>query len=150
MFRWFKKQKPKALVLLEPPRNRLELEHPMPAETENIVVIQQLCFIAAISGGRVARAKAEGRLGEGWAQRDLKRYMRLRTECAQLAETLTDECYRGVAINFLIDVCMKAGDVDDARALFRRQAEQQFREEVVQKYPGLLRPHVPNFLKKSA
>jgi pentatricopeptide repeat protein len=151
MFSWFKKKKPQPPVLqLEPPRGELGLEHQMPAETEDIVIIQQLCFIACLSGERALLAKAEGRLGEARAQSNLKRYIRLRTECAQLADALTDECYRAIAINCLINVCMKAGDVDDAHALFRFQSDEPFREEIVRKYPELMRPSAPNFLRKSA
>jgi pentatricopeptide repeat protein len=122
----------------------------MPAETEDIVIIQQLCFIAGSSGERALLAMAEGHAGEARAQSLFKRYMRLRTECAQLADALTDECYRAIAINCLISVCMKAGDIGDARALFRFQSEESFREEIVKKYPELHEPGLPEFMKKIA
>jgi len=151
MFGRFKKKNPEPPVLqLEPPRAELSLEYQMPAETEEIVIIQQLCFIAGLSGERALWAKAGGVLGEAWAQCNLKRYIRLRTECAQLADALTDEYYRGIAINCLIDACMKAGDVDDAHTLLRFQAEESFREEITRKYPQLMRTSVPSFLRKSA
>jgi pentatricopeptide repeat protein len=151
MVSWFKREKPEPLVLqLEPPGEELTLEHQMPAETEDIIIIQQLCLIACLSGERALLAKAEGRLEEARAQSNLKRYTRLRTECAQLADALTDECYRAIAINCLIEVCMKAGDVDDAHALFRFQAEEPFRKEIATKYPELTPPSVPHFMRKSA
>jgi hypothetical protein len=149
MFRWFKKKKAEPPVLqLELRPGEPSLEYQMPAEIEDIVIIQQLCFIAGLSGERALLAKAKGVLGE--AESNLNRYIRLRTECAQLADALTDECYRGIAINCLIDVCMKAGDVDDAHALVSFQAEASFREEIARKYPELIRTNVPNFLRMSA
>jgi hypothetical protein len=86
-----------------------------------MVSIQQLCWIAGISAETVARAKAEGRLEEEWAQYDLERYRRLRAECIEIADTITDEFYRAVVINYLADVCIKAADIDDARALLKHQ-----------------------------
>jgi hypothetical protein len=104
--------------------------------------IQQLCWIAGISAETVAHAKAEGRLEEEWAKYDLDRYKQLRGECIELADTITDEFYRAVVINYLVEVCMKAADIDDARALFRYQEVRSLREDIVAKYPELVRPRI--------
>ena len=79
--------------------------------------------------------------GEEWAQYDLERYRRLRAECMELADTITDEFYRAVIINYLVVMCMKATDVEDARALFRHQEIRSLRENIVAKYPALVRSH---------
>jgi hypothetical protein len=88
----------------------------------------------------------------GWAQYDLERYRQLRAECIELADTITDEFYRAVVINYLVGMCMKATDVEDARALFRHQEIRSLREDIVAKYPELVRspgadgqssPHFP-------
>jgi len=60
-------------------------------------------------------------LQEEWAQYDLERYRRLRAECIEIADKITDEYYRAVVINYVVDACMKAADIDDARALFEHQ-----------------------------
>jgi hypothetical protein len=117
-----------------------------PAETEKMVSIQQLCWIAGISADTIARAKAEGRLQEEWAQYDLEHYRRLRAECIEIADKITDEYYRAVVINYLVEVCMKAADIDDARALFEHQEIRSLQEDIVAKYPELVRPRISEIM----
>ena len=152
MFGWFKKREQPARIAKygspeAPTRSagygsleEIEQDNAPPGERERMVSIQQLCWIAGISAETVAHAKAEGRLEEEWAQYDLERYRRLRAECIELADTITDEFYRAVVINYLVGVCMKATDVDDARALFKYQEIKSLREDIVAKYPELVRP----------
>ena len=152
MFGWFKKREHPARIARygssEAPARitgygsleEIARDDAPPGETEKMVSIQQLCWIAGISAETVAQAKAEGRLEEEWAQYDLERYRRLRAECIELADTITDEFYRAVVINYLVGVCMKAGDVDDALTLFKHQEIRALREDIAAKYPELVRP----------
>ena len=146
MFGWFRKREQPARIAKPIARygslEQIEQDDAPPGETEKIVSIQQLCWIAGICAETVGHAKAEGRLEEEWAQYDLERYRRLRAECIELGDTITDEFYRAVVINYLIEVCMKAADLDDARALFEHQEIRSFREDTVAKYPELGRPHI--------
>ena len=96
---------------------------------------------------------------EEWAQYDLERYRRLRAECIEIADKITDEYYRAVVINYLVEVCMKAADFDDARALFEHQEIRSLQEDIVAKYPELVRPrvseimlsrHLPRFPRNAA
>jgi hypothetical protein len=146
MFGWFKKREQPARIATRIARygslEEIERYDAPPGETEKMASIQQLCWIAGISAETVAHAKAEDRLEEEWAQYDLERYRRLRAECIELADTVTDEFYRAVVINYLIGMCMKATDVEDARALlFRHQEIRSLREDIVAKYPELVRSH---------
>jgi len=133
MFGWFRKRGQPARIAKPIARygslEQIERDDAPPGETEKMVSIQQLCWIAGISAETVARAKAEGRLEEEWAQYDLERYRRLRAECIEIADTITDEFYRAVVIKYLVEVCMKAADIDDARALLRHQQIKSFRED---------------------
>src|SRR5215475_2243011 len=152
MFSWFKKREQPARIAryrsFEAPTRiagygsleEIEQDDAPPGETEKLVAIQQLCWIAGISAETVAHAKAEGRLEEDWAQYDLERYKRLRAECIELGNTITNEFYRAVVINHLVGVCMKAADVDDARALFNHQQIRSLRQDILAKYPELGRP----------
>src|SRR5215475_1943403 len=144
MFGWFRKREQPARIARRfagyGSLEEIEQDDAPPGETEKLVAIQQLCWIAGISAETVAHAKAEGRLEEEWAQYDLERYRRLRAECIELADTITDEFYRAVVINYLIGVCMKATDINDARALFKHQEVKSLREDIVAKYPELVRP----------
>ena len=79
---------------------------------------------------------------EEWAQYDLERYRRLRAECIEIADKITDEYYRAAVINYLAEVCMKAADIDDARALFEHQEIKSLQEDIVAKYPQLVRPRI--------
>ncbi len=57
-----------------------------------------------------------------------------------------DEFYRAVVINYLVEVCIKAADIDDARALFRHQEIRSLREGIVARYPELVRPRVSEIM----
>ena len=154
MFGWFKKREQPARLANRIAKRiarygsleQIEREDAPPGETEKMAEIQQLSWLAGISGETVARAKAEGRLEEDWAQYDLERYKRLRAECIELADTITDEFYRAVVINYLVEVCMKADDVDEARALFNHQKNKSLRQDVVAKYPELVRPFISEIM----
>jgi hypothetical protein len=146
MFGWFKKREQPARIARRIARQgsleQIERDDAPPGETEKMMEIQQLCWLAGISAETVARAKAEGRLEEEWARYDLDRYKQFRAECIELADTITDEFYRGVVINYLVEVCMKATDVDEARALIKHQEIKSFRQDIVAKYPELARPRM--------
>src|SRR5215813_10855755 len=139
-FGWFKKRDQSAPSARRRSLEQIVRDHAPPGETENMVSIQQLCWIAGISAETIARARAEGRLQEEWAQYDLERYRRLRAECIEIADKITDEYYRAVVINYLVEVCMKAADIDDARALFEHQEIRSLQEDIVAKYPELACP----------
>ena len=138
-FGWFKKRDQPAPSARHGSLEQIVRDDAPPGETEKMVSIQQLCWIAGISAETIARAKAEGRLQEEWAQYDLERYRRLRAECIEIADTITDEFYRAVVINYLVEVCIKAADIDDARALLRHQQIESFqedREDIVASIPN--------------
>ena len=148
MFGWFKKQPVRTAkrIARHGSLEQIERDDAPPGETEKLVEIQQLCWIAGISAEAIARAKAEGRLEKEWAKYDLDRYKQLRAECIELADTITDEFYRAVVINYLVEVCMKAADIDDARALFRHQEFRSLQEDIVAKYPELVRPRISEIM----
>jgi|EndMetStandDraft_5_1072996.scaffolds.fasta_scaffold155158_2 hypothetical protein len=141
-FGWLKKRDQPAPSARHGSLEQIVRNDAPPGETEKMVSIQQLCWIAGISAETIARAKAEGRLQEEWAQYDLERYRRLRAECIEIADKITHEYYRAVVINYLVEVCMKAADVDDARALFDHQDIRAFREDAVAKFPELVGPRI--------
>ena len=148
MFGWFKKQPVRTAkrIARHGSLEQIERDDAPPGETEKLVEIQQLCWLAGISAETVAHAKAEGRLEEEWAKYDLDRYKQLRAECIELADTITDEFYRAVVINYLVKGCIKAADIDDARALFRHQEIRSLREGIVARYPELVRPRVSEIM----
>jgi hypothetical protein len=146
LFGWFKKREQPARIARQGSLEQIERDDAPPGETEKMMEIQQLCWLAGISAETIARAKAEGRLEEEWAKYDLDRYKQFRAECIELADTITDEFYRAVVINYLVEVCMKAADIDDARALFEHQEIRSLQEDIVAKYPELVRPRISEIM----
>ena len=145
-FGWFKKRDQPAPSARHGSLVQIVRDDAPPGEIEKMVSIQQLCWIAGMSAETIARAKTEGRLQEEWAQYDLERYRRLRAECIEIADKITDEYYRAVVINYLVEVCMKAADIDDARALFEHQEIRSLQEDIVAKYPELVRPRISEIM----
>jgi hypothetical protein len=143
-FGWFKKRDQPARIARRIARHgsleQIVRDDAPPGETETMGGIQHLCWLAGISAETIAHAKAEGRLEEEWAKYDLDRYKQFRAECIELADTITNEFYRAAVINYLVELCMKATDVDDARALFKHQEIKSLRQDIVAKYPELVRP----------
>jgi len=158
MFGWFKKREQPARIANRIAKRiarhgsleEIERSDAPPGETEKMVEIQHLCWLAGISAETVAHAKAEGRLEEDWARYDLERYKRLRAECIELGNTITNEFYRAVVINHLVGVCMKAADIDDARALFDHQKVRSLQQDILAKYPELVRPHISEIVSGRA
>jgi hypothetical protein len=150
MFGWFRKREQPARIAKPIARygslEQIERNDAPPGETEKMASIQQLCWMAGISAATVALAKAEGRLEEEWAQYDLQQYRGLRAECIEIANAITDEFYRAVVVNYLVEMCMKAADIDDARALFRHQEVKSLREDIVATYPELVRPRISEIM----
>jgi len=149
-FGWFKKRDRPPRIAKRIARHgsleQIERDDAPPGEIEKMVEIQQLCWLAGLSAETVARAKAERRLEEEWAKYDLDCYKQLRAECIELADTITDEFYRAVVINYLVEVCMKAADIEDAHALVRHQEIKSFRQDIVAQYPELARPRMSEFV----
>jgi hypothetical protein len=145
-FGWVKKRDQPVSSARHGSREQIVRDDAPPGETEKMVSIQQLCWIAGISAESIARAKSEGRLQEEWAQYELERYRQLRAECIEIADKITDEYYRAVVINYLVEVCMKAADIDDARVLFEHQEIESLQDDIVAKYPELVRPRISEIM----
>jgi hypothetical protein len=64
----------------------------------------------------------------------------------QLTDTLTDEFYRSAALHLLVDLCMKADDVEIARAFFGHIEVDFIKEKVAAAYPQLARPSLSKII----
>ena len=119
-----------------------------PGEAEALAKIKHLCWMAGMSAESVALDKKSGKPPENWGEYEHSRYQRLRDEALQLADKLTDEFYRSTAVHFLVEICMKADDVDGARALFAQCEVDFIREKIVEQYPELDRPAVSSIVRR--
>jgi hypothetical protein len=130
--RWFKKQPP---PLAEP-----VMDDGPPGEADAVARIKQLCWLGGMSAETVALDKSEKLPPEEWNKYEHERYARLRMEAVQLTDSLTDEVYRGAALHFLVELCMKGDDVEIARAFFKHIEIDSIREKIVGTYPQIAHP----------
>ena len=120
-----------------------------PGEADVVAKIRHMCVIAGMSAENVARERAADDyepLERLTYEQD--RYGRFRVEALKLADTLTDEFYRSAAVRFIIDISMRAGDVDDARALLKHVKVDFMRDEIVASYPQLTHQKLSDAIRK--
>jgi hypothetical protein len=132
MFGWFKKQPP---PLTEPVK-----DNGPPGEAEAVARIKHLCRLGGMSAETVALDRSEKVPPEERNTYEHDRYVRLRMEAVQLTDTLTDKFYRGTALHFLVDLCMKADDLEIARAFFKHIEIDFIREKIIGTYPQIAHP----------
>src|SRR5262245_49741846 len=130
MFDWLKKRETAAS---EP---ELADEPPIddrPDEAITVDQLQKLCWLAELSATRVAADKSEGVDAPEWDEYEHRRYRKFRDEAITIADTLSDEFYRAAALEHLIQLFMKAGDIDDAQKLFANLPVDLFKKRAMEK-----------------
>jgi hypothetical protein len=108
-----------------------------PDEAIAVDQLQKLCWLAELSAARVAADKLEGVDVPEWDEYEHRRYRKFRDEAITIADTLSDEFYRAAALEHLIELFMKAGDIDDAQKLFANLPVELFKKRAMEKYPQL-------------
>jgi len=131
MFKWVKKKEPTSASTLQ------SVDEIPPGDAETITRVEKLCILAEMSAIGVAQDKTSGRAAEQWDHHEHERYQRLRGEAIALADTITDPVYQATALELLIELFMKAGDLEDARKLFDHLQVELFKKRVAQKHPQL-------------
>ena len=119
-----------------------------PGEAEVLAKIKHLCAIAGMSAENVAREREDNYQPLERLTYEQDRYAKFRVEALKLADTLTDDLYRSTAVHFIIDISMRAGDVDDARALLKHVKVDFIRDKIVASYPQLARPKQSDVIRK--
>ena len=94
-----------------------------PGEAEVVAKIRHMCVIAGMSAENVARERADDYQPLERLTYEQDRYGRFRVEALKLADTLTDEFYRSVAVRFIIDISMRAGPFSMMLALFSNMSK---------------------------
>ncbi|MGO9683445.1 MAG: hypothetical protein ACLPTZ_12815 [Beijerinckiaceae bacterium] len=117
-------------------------------DAEVVAKIRRLCVIAGMSAENVARERADDYQPLERLTYEQDRYGRFRVEALKLADTLTDEFYRSAAVRFIIDISMRAGDVDDARALLKHVKVDFIRDKIVASYPQLTHQKLSDAIRK--
>jgi hypothetical protein len=120
----------------------LSAEYGPPGEVETLAHIQNLCWLAGMSAQNIAEDDGNPPTTGDVPQYEPQRYEKLRLQAVRLVDGLTDNFYRSTAIHFLIDLCMKADDVELAGVWFKQVKVDRIREKIVAAYPQLVASEV--------
>jgi hypothetical protein len=69
------------------------------------------------------------------AKRERQRFESARRMSLELAKNITDVSYRDTALQHIVELCMKANDVDTERILVRDIQTGIIREKLLEEYP---------------
>ena len=124
--KWFKRL-PKAAnsaVLASAPDPRIDVE------AQALAKIRNMCAVATASAESVAQSSHDD-LAKG----ERYRFESARRMSLELAKNITDVSYRDTALQHIVELCMKANDVDTARILVRGIQTGIIREKLLEEYP---------------
>jgi hypothetical protein len=124
--KWFKKPQTKANVPLLASPSDLAFD----SEARALNKIRNMCAVVTASAESVSQSKYD----------DLAKYERQRFESAkrmslELAKNITDVSYRDNALYHIVDLCIKANDIETARILVRGIQTGTIREELLEEHP---------------
>ena len=68
---------------------------------------------------------------------DAERYDHAKKRALEVAKSMSDELLRDMAVRQIINLCLKANDVETASVLIRAIETEKIREEVLKEYPAL-------------
>ena len=77
--------------------------------------------------------------GEPVNEEDEEVYRGFLLQISRLTDTLTDPFCRNAAMYLVVQLCMRAGDEGNARAIFQKMDARDMRHELLTKYPTLWR-----------
>jgi hypothetical protein len=126
---WFQNQPPGGLGPAAPGS---EPDPAVVADEQALSRIRSLCAVARASAESVAQAN----------DADLTRVERLRFASAkrislELAKTISDAAYRDVALVRIIELCMRANDLEASKILVQGIQSEPIRQELFLAYPNL-------------
>ena len=126
MIKWFKKL-PKAPHGTVP---TCASDPKIDVETQALTKIRNMCAVATASAESVARSSYDD-LTKGEKQR----FQSAKRMSLELAKDITDVSYRDTALQHIVELCMKANDIETARILVRGIQTGMIREELLEEYP---------------
>jgi hypothetical protein len=124
--KWFRKP-PKV------PNSRVPDPVPDPridAEARALMKIRNMCAVATASAEGVAQSSYDD-LAKGEKQR----FESAKRMSLELAKNITDVSYRDTALQHIVELCMKAKDIETARILVRGIHTGMIRESLLEEYP---------------
>ena len=124
--KWFKKlpKAPHSTVPTSASGPKIDLE------AQALTKIRNMCSVATASAESVAQSSYDD-LVKGEKQR----FESAKRMSLELAKDITDVSYRDTALLHIVELCMKANDIETARILVRGIQTGMIREKLLEEYP---------------
>jgi hypothetical protein len=103
-------------------------------EGEKSVQVQLICKLVAGSAEYLAEPDS---IADEMLAYERQRYEKQKARAIALAETITDEFFYDAALHSIIDLCVKAKDAKEAKALLKKVSTDFIRAKIIEAYPGL-------------
>ena len=131
--RWFAREQPRDIwdEAIEWPIGDIEAADRIRA------ICQSATASAELVGNRVGEADREKASAEPRCGRERERYERAARAAMKIALRISDDLMRDDAVRRIVDLCMKADDVETAQVLFRAIQAGWIREAMRAAYPAL-------------
>jgi hypothetical protein len=131
--RWFRNEQPADIwdAAVEGPIGDIE------AADRIRSICQAATASAELVGDRGARAERGKTAVERQRKRERERYERAARAAMQIAMKISDELMRDDSVRRIVDLCMKADDIETAQILYRAIQAAWIKEAVQRAYPAL-------------
>jgi hypothetical protein len=100
------------------------------AEGQALSKIKNMCAVATASAESVAQC-----LHDDLCRGERQRFESAKRMSLELAKGISDVLYRDTALQQIVELCMKANDIETARILVRGIQTGMIREKLVGEYP---------------
>jgi hypothetical protein len=99
-------------------------------EAQALTKIRNMCAVATASAEGFAQSSYDD-LASG----ERRRFESAKRMSLELAKDITDVSYRDAALQHIVELCMKANDIETARVLVRGIQTGMIREKLLEEYP---------------
>jgi len=97
-------------------------------EERKVLAVRALCELGASGAPSMAATLACSEADEY----EVGVYQKRKARALEIADTITEEFYSEAAAHSLVELCMAAGEVDEARGLLKRISTEYIRERIPQ------------------
>ena len=124
--KWFKKRLKAPLSTVPASASDLKID----ADSQALTKISNMCAVATASAESVAQSSHDD-LAKGERQR----FESAKRMSLELAKTITDVSYRDSALHHIVELCIKANDIETASILVRAIQTGAIREQLLEQHP---------------
>ena len=124
--KWFRKRREAPPTVVPVSVSDLKID----ADSQAVEKISNMCAVAAVGAERVAQSPHDDLV-----KHDRQRFESAKRMSLELAKTISDVSYRDSALHHIVDLCIKANDIDTARILVRGIQTGAIREQLLEEHP---------------